>query len=93
MDDHTEALLALAEARAALKVAHHALTTVHGLWVTDKYEETAGQVVWQLDKRKALEQIEAVLEEGVGPDVQRMRKQRGKPGWVESASESILPDS
>lgn len=48
-------------ARDALKVAHHALTTVHGLWATDLQPSFPQKTLFRLDKSKALEQIEAAM--------------------------------
>lgn len=60
------AVVELAQAREALKAAHHALTTVHGLWATDKTLEAArwqgDPCFFRIDKAKVLAQIEAALE-------------------------------
>lgn len=52
-------------ARAALRVAHHALTTVHGLWATDVTNPLNiddNVIYFRIDVSKAL----AVIEEAMG---------------------------
>jgi hypothetical protein len=44
----------------ALKAAHHALTTVHGLWATDLWPGQDTQL-FRIDKLKALAMIEEAL--------------------------------
>jgi len=45
--------------RAALEAARHELATLGGLWA---YDATAPQEPWELDTRKVLAQIDAVLD-------------------------------
>jgi hypothetical protein len=54
----SDSIATLAKMRAALKVAHHALTTVHGLWALDGPVHSE---MFQLNTLKTIEVIEEAL--------------------------------